>query len=185
MTKGKKHNKYFLFFCVEIDLIIARLEAELYNGLKKKKKQWQSRLLELFFPDCLGQTSFKSNTFLTSKLYHLNLNRYKDHTTLFHEFIQQSTNMYGTLTLPGAGDPTVIWTDGICALEKLTAERAEREGVCTSMQLKLTQLLLPKSDARAIKNFLSFRTKNKNSTYYVTSYSLSPKKYIVLLGRGR
>lgn len=83
--------------------------------------------------------------------------------------------MYGPLTLPGAGDPTVIWTDGICALEKLTAERAEREGVCTSMQLKLTQLLLPKSDARAIKNFLSFRTENKNSTYYVTSYSLSPK----------
>lgn len=32
----EKAHQIFSFLCVEIDLIIAMLEAELYNGLKKK-----------------------------------------------------------------------------------------------------------------------------------------------------
>lgn len=65
--------------------------------------------------------------------------------------------------MPGAGDPKASKTDGICALGKQTGEWAEREGLYTSTQLRLTQLLLPKSDARTVKNFLSFCIKNKNS----------------------
>lgn len=49
MTKGKKHTKYFLFFCVEIDLIIARLEAELYNGFKKQTNSDKVDFWNYFF----------------------------------------------------------------------------------------------------------------------------------------
>lgn len=73
--------------------------------------------------------------------------------------------------MPGAGDPKASKTDGICALGKQTGEWAEREGLYTSTQLRLTQLLLPKSDARTVKNFLSFCIKNKNSHFPFVIYT--------------
>lgn len=102
----------------------------------------------------------------------LKLKQVQNYITVFHEFIQHSTNMYGTLnSVPGAGDPKASKTDGICALGKHTGEWAERKSLYTSTQLRLTQLLLPKSDARTVKNFLSFCIKNKNSNFSFVIYT--------------
>lgn len=94
--------------------------------------------------------------FLTRKLHYSNLNRYQEHTTLFHEFIQQSTNKYHALTLCRApGIQRRARQMGFVHLSSSQQSGAERDSLYTPTQLKLILEQLPKSDAKTINFYHS------------------------------